>query len=351
MIKVSVVIPAYNTEKHIESCLKSLEMQTLKDIEFIIVDDGSTDKTAEIADKWAAKDARFRVEHIQNGGAGKARNHGMTYAKGEYIGFVDSDDIVENTMFEKLYEAATKYEVPVAMCNHTDVIKEKSYPYDLPVSEGRIEQEEITKCLIVPLIGGCTLNTTEEGVVSGYIWRMLFKKKFLEENKITFESERVVRYEDLVFVMQTLQKASQIAIVKESLYNYYHRAGSLVYTYKKDVWDRQKELQKALVKLTQHIKTPEVKTRLQAKEIIGLLEAVDHTVGSNSYNVRSSVINSIRHMREEVDLELILEDKLLSSATKMRRLKLRYLTNKNYKKLYYVTYVLCQMKKYRGDIL
>ena len=100
--KVSIVVPVYNTEKYLEKCLKSLISQTLKDIEIICVNDGSTDKSSEILQKFADSDTRIKIITQSNQKQGVARNRGMEVALGEYIGFVDSDDWVHLDFFEKL---------------------------------------------------------------------------------------------------------------------------------------------------------------------------------------------------------------------------------------------------------
>lgn len=106
--KVSIVVPIYKVEKYIDRCLDSLLNQTLKDIEIILVDDGSPDNCPKICDEYVQKDARVRVIHKQNEGLGYARNSGMDVAAGEYIAFVDSDDFVDVKMFGTLYSEAKK---------------------------------------------------------------------------------------------------------------------------------------------------------------------------------------------------------------------------------------------------
>ena len=116
-IKVSVIVPVYNVENYIEQALNSLLGQTLSDLEIIAVDDGSSDKSGEILDQYAQEyPQRIEVLHIQNSGAGNARNEGLKRAKGKYIGFLDSDDWVAEDMYETLYNKAEKgYDIVV--CN------------------------------------------------------------------------------------------------------------------------------------------------------------------------------------------------------------------------------------------
>lgn len=100
---ISIIVPIYNVENYIDRCVESITNQSYKNLEIILVDDGSTDSSGEKCDIWATRDRRIMVIHKENGGVGNARNAGMSYANGEWIGFVDSDDFVEPEMYEALY--------------------------------------------------------------------------------------------------------------------------------------------------------------------------------------------------------------------------------------------------------
>ena len=106
--KVSVIVPVYNTEKYLEQCIKSITSQTISEIEIIIVDDGSKKECANLCDSLTKTDERIRVIHKENAGPGFARNTGIEAAKGEFIGFVDSDDYIKPNMYETLYNVALK---------------------------------------------------------------------------------------------------------------------------------------------------------------------------------------------------------------------------------------------------
>ena len=114
MIKVSVIVPVFNGELYIQKCVESLLKQTLKEIEIIVVNDGSTDNTLNIVSQY--QDSRLKVISIKNQGQGKARNIGVQEAKGRYLGFVDSDDYIKEDMFEELYECANKKQADLVIC-------------------------------------------------------------------------------------------------------------------------------------------------------------------------------------------------------------------------------------------
>ena len=147
MPKVSVVVPVYNVEKYLEQCLDSIVNQTLKDIEIICVDDGSTDKSGEILDKYVTEDDRVKVIHKKNSGYGNSMNIGFDAAQGEYIGIIESDDYAELNMFESLYECAVE--------NNLDVVKSEYFFYfSIPIE--RNEKLDVFSVVMCSRIFNCT---------------------------------------------------------------------------------------------------------------------------------------------------------------------------------------------------
>ncbi len=114
---ISVIVPVYNVEKYLDRCLKSIAEQTYKNLEIILVNDGSPDNSGKICDEWAKKDPRIKVFHKDNGGAGDTRNYGVEKATGEYIAFVDSDDVIADNYFEFLYDNLVKYDADISCCD------------------------------------------------------------------------------------------------------------------------------------------------------------------------------------------------------------------------------------------
>lgn len=117
--KISIIVPIYGVEKYIDHCIESLCMQTYQNLEIILVDDGSKDRSGQICDEWAKKDKRIQVLHIPNGGQSHARNAGLETATGEYIGFVDGDDAAKPEMYEKLLKLLKEHNADIAECNFT----------------------------------------------------------------------------------------------------------------------------------------------------------------------------------------------------------------------------------------
>lgn len=117
MIKLSIIVPIYNAQNHLKKCIESIINQTEKDIEIILIDDGSTDDSLKICNEYQRKDFRINVIHQNNSGVSIARNQGIKIAKGEYIGFVDSDDWIDLDMFKRLLEEAKKTDADIVMCD------------------------------------------------------------------------------------------------------------------------------------------------------------------------------------------------------------------------------------------
>ena len=148
---VSVIIPVYNVEKYIRKCIESVCGQTYRNLEIILIDDGSPDKSGEICDEYAAADSRIKVIHLENGGVSRARNIGLDMATGKYIGFVDSDDYIRPGMYETLVDNMEKENVDTVICGFIsvteegDVLPDKQIP--IPVNDMVMTGEEAVKQL------------------------------------------------------------------------------------------------------------------------------------------------------------------------------------------------------------
>lgn len=351
VVKVSIIVPVYNAEKYLERCLQSIKVQTLKEIEVILVDDGSTDTSSVICDQYVKEDQRFKVYHMENAGAGYARNVGLGVAQGMYIGFVDSDDYIKPEMFEVMYEASIKEATELIMCSHIDVIHGKAYPYELPIAQHLLKGQEIYDELLSRMLGGLTLGSHKEEVISGYVWRMLFNREFIARHQLHFASERQVQYEDLWFIVEALNQAESILILKDQLYYYCQRAGSLMRSYKEYVWERQSLLHQQLEGATKgKINEDVLKRRLTTRRIVSLLEEIDSTTGIYPFRNHKSVVQRIQFISEKEEVRQALKDLELGNVSAMHKVKLYLLSIRRYGYLYYLTYILCQMKRYKGEV-
>ena len=220
MVKISIIVPVYNCEKYIEKCIKSLINQTLKDIEIIFVNDGSTDNSKSILESFT--DPRIKILEKKNSGQSSARNIGLDIAQGEYIGFVDSDDWVDEDYFERLYNTAKKYDADIAMA---DFIRKgpKKHTIRLNIAEEKVYEKIENKIKIA--------NALKEGC----IWNKIYKKEIL--NGIRFTEGMF--FEDGPFTIKALYAANKLVTVPKTYYYYFQNPSSTVKT-----MDKAKRLDK-----------------------------------------------------------------------------------------------------------
>jgi len=218
-IDVTVIIPAFNSEKYISRCLDSLLNQTLENIEIIVVDDGSTDKTKEICEMYSTKYANIKVYSKENEGQGIARNYGMKYACGKCIGFVDSDDYVENDMYESLYNNLLITNADMAysyMVDESFLVDNAFFDYKNGIIAENSEQRNYFRKI---LLGGLP-EDSEDCLLGISVCRSIYKRSIIKENRLEFKSERIVNSEDLLFNLNFIEKCTRICTVNGHYYHY-----------------------------------------------------------------------------------------------------------------------------------
>lgn len=209
MVKVSIVVPVYNVEKYLRKCLNSLVGQTLKEIEIIVVNDGSTDGSQKIIDEFVDNyPGKIKCLIKENGGLSDARNYGMPYCSGEYIGFVDSDDYVDTKMYELLYTNAKANRSDMVTCDYYMVYGNN----DLR----RVNSRDFTSkkdMLIAPKAAA---------------WNKIYRRKILLEHDILFPKGLI--YEDTLFFAKCIPHMEKVSYVSEPLVFYVQREGSIANT-------------------------------------------------------------------------------------------------------------------------
>ena len=216
MPKVSVIVPVYNVENYLSKCLNSLVNQTLKDIEVIVVNDGSPDDSQKIIDKYVKKYPKKIKSYIkENGGLSDARNYGLKYASGEYISFVDSDDWVDFTLYEKLYNKAIECDFDVVAC---DVYSIDETGVKKIINSG-IKKEIFTK------------EEIKNQMIDIYpvAWNKTYRKDLLNDSKIKFKKK--IWFEDVEFLYRLFPFIKSIGVVNEPLNYYLQRTGTISKTY------------------------------------------------------------------------------------------------------------------------
>ena len=216
---VSVIIPVYNTEKYLAECLDSLAAQTYTNYEAIIVDDGSTDGSPAICDAYAAKDARFRVIHKENGGLSEARNTGLDAAKGEFIYFYDSDDRIVPQTLEHAVKALIDTEADFLFFDSAS-FEDSSLGFDIPQNYKR-------KTAYLPDSGLSVFEKLQKnGDLHLAVQMYLYRSSFLKKTLLRFYPG--ILYEDMVFSFEAFCRAVRVAHCHESLYERRFRPGSIM---------------------------------------------------------------------------------------------------------------------------
>ena len=208
MCKVSVLVPVYNVKTYLRECLDSLAAQTLQSIEFVCIDDGSTDGCSEILDAYAAKDARFRVIHKENSGYGASMNVGLRAARGTYIGIVESDDFADAEMFAALSREAD--------ANHADVVKSNFFSFTK--REGDCFCELLKGCSYRKI---CSIKNTPKLLLTDtFVWTSVYRKMFLLENDIWFHETPGASYQDVAFSLKVAACCRRMYLLPEAYLHY-----------------------------------------------------------------------------------------------------------------------------------
>ncbi len=210
MSKVSIIVPVYKVEKYLDKCVDSIVNQTYKDIEIILVDDGSPDNCPKMCDDWAKKNNRIKVIHKENGGLSDARNEGLKIATGDYVGFVDGDDVVSNVMYEKLIDLISNSNSQISMCQFARFVEGDSPNYTIKDDVSVFGQNEALKEILKEKIGNHVCNK-------------LFKRDLFDNISFT----KGVAYEDIFIFYKLVLKANKIAITDSKLYGYMQRRDSI----------------------------------------------------------------------------------------------------------------------------
>lgn len=214
--KVSVIIPVYNVKEYLERCLNSLRNQSLKELEIICVNDGSTDESLNILNNYAEVDTRIIVINRQNEGVSSARNYGLTKATGEFIGFVDADDSIEKDFYKLLYENVKKYNADIACgeVRRPDSLRKKDIK-NLVHNGIRTAEKTEDKYKLCKIPERC------------FIWNKIYNREKLLSAGITFPLD--ITYEDMLWSHAVVDKLGKLVVVPKAIYNYYWNYGRTMY--------------------------------------------------------------------------------------------------------------------------
>ena len=229
---VSVIVPIYNREKYLSRCIDSILNQTYKNIEIILINDGSTDRTKEICDEYKRKDSRIRVYHIENHGVSYARNLGIKNSNGKYIQFVDSDDYIDEKMIEILVNNIGEYDMVICGFNlHSSYVRKKQ-----PKSQELYNKIDI-------------LNNFSQLLKLG-LFSSVVNKLFCKDKIIYLFDENMNHAEDLMFCIKNINYIEGINIIDDCLYNsYLDTPQSLNKSHKKNLFETQNKIYNEIIGL------------------------------------------------------------------------------------------------------
>ena len=236
---VSVIIPVYNTEKYLVSCVDSILQQNDVSLEIILVDDGSTDASPSICDDYAQKYDNIHTLHIQNSGPATAKNEGLKLAQGNYIALTDSDDRMEPLMLHKMVSAGYEHDADIVCCNYKQIDE-----------QGNVSHLNSTNQQYVLNHEEGLIHFFSKDKIYSQCWTKLYKRQMLSDNHI--ENDPGLRTdEDFIFNIRAFVHAKTTVIVDEPLYEYTHREGSLAHAYFKSHINQYIDNRIQRVKVTQ----------------------------------------------------------------------------------------------------
>lgn len=221
--KISIIVPVYNVEAYLPKCLDSLINQTLKDIEIICINDGSTDKSLEILQKYAKEDKRIKIIDQENQGPGVTRNNGIEVVTGDYIMFLDCDDWLDTNACELAYNQINKYKNDIVFFNFKRFYESSKKTF--------IDNDKLSgfkKIMNNPQINLATCQN--QYMKTAYTWSQIYSKKFVVENDIKYSETFLC--EDLVFLVKAIINANTVSVLNKPIYNYRVRKSSISFILK-----------------------------------------------------------------------------------------------------------------------
>lgn len=246
--KVTVIVPVYNIEKYLMECLQSIAAQTLDGLQVLLIDDGSKDSSGQICRDFAASHPNFEYHYKENGGTASARNVGLSHARGEYIGFVDSDDWIEPEMFETMYRCAKKADADIVYCKMAGLADYTAFPEG--VYRGQAIRDRIYPALLPHVVSSGTFRTVDWGNCS-----RLYRRSMVHGNGIRF-CEKSRRCEDFAFSVECAIHADTYAVLDAGeLYHYRPNENSKSRSYTKNMWRSIRSLMTYMMEMTAGCRT------------------------------------------------------------------------------------------------
>ncbi len=298
--KVSVIVPVYNAENYLSRCLDSLLKQSISDIEIIVINDGSTDNSGEILKKYEKMDGRIRAIHKGNEGLSEARNIGINYAQGEYIGFVDSDDWVDSEMYNSMYSTAIATNIDIVMCTYTREYPDHSKPKLLNLPDKVIyDKGEVRNKLMRRIVGPIKSEMSNPEYLDALstVWSKIYRTSLMKENNVAFTDLKIIgTAEDALFNIHALYYAESALLINKPYYHYWRaNVDSVTSVYKPDLKEQWFNLYSYIEDFLKQKKLQgEFHTALNNRICMGVLGLGLNTISSGNLSSSFEKVSQIK---------------------------------------------------------
>lgn len=293
MVKVSIIVPIYNLEKKLERCLRSLQQQTYQNLQVILIDDGSTDRSLEICKRFEKEDKRFKVLHHQNKGVSYTRNRGIECATGKYIMFVDGDDICLADMVENYVEVAEQYCADLVIGAIKIIESDGSYLIKYPEKEGEISKKLFWEQVCM-----------DESGIYGYVPNKMYRLSLIRENQIRFD-EKITAQEDFAFALEVFNACEKIYEISYYGYLYYHEENKRVIP-AENLLHNQIQMKKYAQKY--NIDVMPVNERIRKMVYVALFYSESAQQISNIRNLEGIKDNTVVYTERKTEMDFILKN-------------------------------------------
>lgn len=299
---ITVIVPVYNVEKYIKECVDSLIHQTYRNIEIILVDDGSNDNSSKICDDYAAIDSRIKVIHKENAGLGFARNSGLEIATGKYVTFIDSDDMAERDLVERLMKEVAEKKADTCIGGFKRITEDGKVVFQESYAGEVFSGDDVYNKLFARMLGSAP---DAHDAIRMSVWNVLYSMDIIRKHNIRFPSERVFISEDIVWDSDYYRYAQAVSVIESTAYRYRITPGSLTRKYKPQMIDRicvlYNEMEKRVSADREKI------TRLQRQFFVNLRVCIRQEKPSVSGNTGSECRKNIKKIFNNGTVRSVIE--------------------------------------------
>ena len=297
---VTVVVPIYNVEPYLNRCIDSIVGQTYRNLDILLIDDGSPDNCPRMCDEWAQKDSRIRVIHKANAGLGMARNTGIEHALGKYICFFDSDDYIAPGTIEAACAAAEENRADIVVYGSAMVDENKAV-LNTKIPQGHIYQGDEVVQKFLPALMGEDPDTGYDPHIPFSAWSCLYSMEVIRQAQWRFVSEREIVSEDIYSLMELYQHIRKVVVLEKCFYYYCRNGASLTQSYRADRYARNRHFYLKCLELCQRCGYPkEIERRCKEPFLSNVIGVLKQEIAHYP-----SPRDAVKHLREIVDDDVL----------------------------------------------